>query len=546
VKNRLLILSDDTEIERQIQKINEKHAINFSITVSTLLVDVHTVVKVAGSYPIVLIDLDSIDDPIQQKIVSLMERNRFHQGTIILLKSNPTANEVRSFLKNGAFDILTKPLTIDSVHCLLQELRVGSIKHNQPATAHLDERTISYLKSSLAYDLVFGSVKNAKEIWDRCRLIGLSVVPNTAMVVHIDDFYKNVENKSKQWEQSIRQEVIESVQSYLKETMQETLVIITNTDKIAVLLATRLKNNQVEYKITAKELAVEIQEYVHKNTGYTITIGIGNYYEDARNLHVSYQEAFHAQENKFFIGKNTVIHIGDIEPFRNEAKVILNYDILPLANKVTVGDFVGVKTELISLENMLFSQRNINPQVFNLQIIDILTSIARAAIHGGAKPKDVFYIHHQYSLELKSLETIQEIKQWFGEVIENMLEQVLSSHNEQTLWSVQKAIKYIDQHFDQHITLEEISYYVSLSANYFSNMFKKTTGQSFIEYVSRLRIEKSKELLMDLNYTVYQIANAVGYSDARYFSRVFKTVVGKTPTQYRNSIIGTKFAKEDV
>ena len=328
--------------------------------------------------------------------------------------------------------------------------------------------------------------------------------------------------------------------------MQETLVIITDTDKITLLLATSLKNNQAEYKMIAKELAEEIKEYILKNTGYSITIGIGNYYEDARNLHVSYQEAFHAQENKFFVGKNTVIHIGDVEPFVNEEKLILNYDILPLANKVTVGDLAGVKNEMISLENTLFSQRNINPQVFNLQIIDILTSLARAAIHGGAKPIDVFSIHHQYGQELKNIENIREVKKWFGEAIENMLEQVLASHNEQLLRSVQKAIKYIDQHFEQHITLEEISYYVSLSANYFSNMFKKTTGQSFIEYVSRLKIEKSKELLMDLNYTVYQIATAVGYNDARYFSRVFKAAVGKTPTQYRNSVIGIKFTKGNV
>lgn len=545
VMNSLLIYTNDSKLEKQTKEIMRNHELNLSIEIFSLKDNMSFTTRPLEKSAIIMFDLDLIDESTRRKIALFVKEKGVNRAQLVMLESKPAIDEVRRFLKSGAFDFLPKPLTAESIYQLMQDISAGNRRRIQSNPPTYDKKMISYLKSSLAYDLVFGSVKNSKDIWDRCSVVGLSVVPNTAMVVHIDNFFKMVKNKSKQWEQLIRQEVKEAIRGYLQDAVQETLVIITDPNKIAVLLASKLKNSQLEYKITAKELAEEIKDYVLENTGYSITIGIGNYYEDARNLHISYIEAFHAQENNFFVGRNTVTHIGDVEPFENETKVILNYDILPLAKKVTIGDFIGVKDEIESLKKKLFSQKNINPKVFNLQITDILTSLARAAIHGGAEPKDIFYIHYQYGQELKNMESIVEVKQWFGEAIDNMLDQVLSNSNEQTLRSVQKAIKYIDQHFEKHISLEEISDYVSLSPNYFSNMFKKTTGQSFIEYVSVIRIEKSKEMLMNLNYTVHHIATAIGYTDARYFSRVFKSIVGKTPTQYRNSVIGTKFTKDN-
>lgn len=174
-----------------------------------------------------------------------------------------------------------------------------------------------------------------------------------------------------------------------------------------------------------------------------------------------------------------------------------------------------------------------------------MTTLARAAIHGGSKPKEIFSMHAEFDRQLKNLENLKEIKEWFEKVTNNMLDQVLINHNKQVLKSVQKAINYIDLHFDQPITLEEVSSHVSLSANYFSNMFKKTTGCSLVEYISKLRVERAKVMLMDLSYTVYQIANHVGYNDSRYFSRVFKSLVGKTPSQYRNSLLRPGYKKEE-
>jgi two-component system response regulator YesN len=67
-------------------------------------------------------------------------------------------------------------------------------------------------------------------------------------------------------------------------------------------------------------------------------------------------------------------------------------------------------------------------------------------------------------------------------------------------------------------------------------MFSRELNKNFVEYINEVRIEKAKELLRDVRYKTYEIADRVGIQDARYFSRLFKKHTGMTPTEYRDSL----------
>ena len=102
-----------------------------------------------------------------------------------------------------------------------------------------------------------------------------------------------------------------------------------------------------------------------------------------------------------------------------------------------------------------------------------------------------------------------------------------------TVRPVLKAAAYVEQHYGEHITLEDIAGQVNLSPIYFSGLFKRETGKTFTEYLTDFRIEKGKELLRNSDMNISEIAQALGYQDARYFSKVFKGQVGVKPTDYR-------------
>ncbi len=88
-------------------------------------------------------------------------------------------------------------------------------------------------------------------------------------------------------------------------------------------------------------------------------------------------------------------------------------------------------------------------------------------------------------------------------------------------------------HFHEEIGLELVSEQLHISPEYLSREFKKESGENFIDFLLRLRINKAKEYMRQGNYKTYEIARLVGYHDEKYFSKVFKKTTGFTPSEYR-------------
>lgn len=101
--------------------------------------------------------------------------------------------------------------------------------------------------------------------------------------------------------------------------------------------------------------------------------------------------------------------------------------------------------------------------------------------------------------------------------------------------TMQAAVDYVDGHYMQDVSLSEVAEAVGKSYNYLSKLFREETGMTFVDYLLRVRMEHSRHLLLDVSLSVERVAQAVGYSDAGYYARQFKKVMGVTPNQYRLS-----------
>lgn len=99
---------------------------------------------------------------------------------------------------------------------------------------------------------------------------------------------------------------------------------------------------------------------------------------------------------------------------------------------------------------------------------------------------------------------------------------------------VHRAIQYIRERLDQNITLQEVAGHVHVHPNYFSELFKRETGQNYIEFVRNERIARAKAILTETSAKVSEVARQVGYEDIKYFNQTFKKYTGQTPSQFRN------------
>ena len=117
--------------------------------------------------------------------------------------------------------------------------------------------------------------------------------------------------------------------------------------------------------------------------------------------------------------------------------------------------------------------------------------------------------------------------------MERELKEGLKNSREKERKPVLEAISYIRGHYSEKLSLEEISERSGFNMNYFSELFKKETGKTFTAYLAEVRMEEAKRLLRDTGDAVYEIAEKVGYKDAKFFSQQFAKIVGIKPAEYR-------------
>ena len=159
---------------------------------------------------------------------------------------------------------------------------------------------------------------------------------------------------------------------------------------------------------------------------------------------------------------------------------------------------------------------------------------------GSAKVKqeEMMGIKISYSV-LKSFNNLYEI------LDNNHIEQIRYETNMNTdddidladkLRTVIDAKKFITNNFYNEICLDDVAAHVSLSSAYFSRLFKQETGENFIDYLIKVRMEEAKKLLESSSLKTYEISEKIGYKKSKYFGKLFKNYTGYTPTEYKVKI----------
>ncbi|MBA4496478.1 response regulator [Paenactinomyces guangxiensis] len=98
-----------------------------------------------------------------------------------------------------------------------------------------------------------------------------------------------------------------------------------------------------------------------------------------------------------------------------------------------------------------------------------------------------------------------------------------------------KALSYMHEHYMAPLTLEKVSRYIHVNPSYFSRLFYKETGKLFTDYLTSYRLERAQQLLLRTDLPVYEIAGRVGYSNSKYFLKVFKKQFSMTPGEFRRN-----------
>ncbi|MCL6457416.1 MAG: helix-turn-helix transcriptional regulator, partial [Gorillibacterium sp.] len=137
---------------------------------------------------------------------------------------------------------------------------------------------------------------------------------------------------------------------------------------------------------------------------------------------------------------------------------------------------------------------------------------------------------HKEIVDIDSLPALQE---WLNNHLESVVATKGAGAGASKRVEVTEACQYISLRLGSRISLDEVADHLHLNASYFSRLFKKETGTTFIEYVTSLKMERAKELLDGTHCTVGEICEQLGYDNQSYFIKTFKAHTGATPVEYR-------------
>lgn len=188
-------------------------------------------------------------------------------------------------------------------------------------------------------------------------------------------------------------------------------------------------------------------------------------------------------------------------------------------------DYKNGKQALLTLVKPFYEWDKKRKERFRKQFIQAFTELDLTL------PSDDAVKHYHNSLFRLYPESIA----YFLKIFDMLFAAILAEKTFPTDDPFLYAGAYIQRFYFQKISTREIANYMNLSPDYFSKLFKRKYGISFIDYLTQTRIEASQTLLTETPFTVNEIALELGYQEPNYFTRVFKKIVGIPPTEYRES-----------
>ncbi|MDU0204790.1 AraC family transcriptional regulator [Paenibacillus sp. PFR10] len=299
-----------------------------------------------------------------------------------------------------------------------------------------------------------------------------------------------------------------------------------------------------EVDLFCERLTVKVEEVFRQYIPVSVSLGVSSALEDISTVGQAAAEARASLQRRLFEGG------GKSYWFEKQ----------PNYNSVNVQETKSIALRLSDLENKLFNVvRLINEDVIRTTVDDLFAIWKKNALASSDLPANVL------SLMLRATILIDEIRledrdmgklmstsyientwrkmQVSSDVLELREELVhfllLIAGKLKTLRfqsekePVEKAKTYIEQHLAEDLTLSVVAGEIYLNPSYFSNLFKIQTGENFLNYVTRIRMEKARELLKDRILKLNEIANKIGYQNPKYFTKLFKEYFGITPTDYR-------------
>ena len=471
--------------------------------------------------------------------LSRLVRQELPDTKIIILSGYDEFEYAQEAISIGITDYLVKPIA--GAKLLEAVKKVGKlVQEEQQQRLFLKTFEQERLENiQLSRQKLFRSLASGKrpvsELLKEGREIGLDLVADRYNIVLLQIFSDHqVEGYSE--ERNAAEQAIEK----MTEKMKNILMVELGLEGWGFIIKETDEARSVEQ--TLDEFLEKLQEMIGTYEGIEYFAGVGRAVARLSELNRCFEEANRAFAYRYLRTWNQVIY-SEKEPGNASVDENLNLSALNVEkmDRKSVEQFLktGLRGEVHHFIDEYFAslgEKNIQSLMLRQYVtMDMYFSAVAMLEQLGYDRAELVHRCGDFQTMTTVFSTVEQTKEYLQGVFESAvdLREAVSQKKYSSL--LKDARAYIERNYDQEdISLNKAAASVNLSPNHFSTIFNQETGQTFIEFLTEVRMERAKELLRSTSMKMSEIAFAVGYKDAHYFSYLFKKTQDCTPREYRS------------
>lgn len=396
---------------------------------------------------------------------------------IILVSAYDTFAYAKQAIQYGIKDYILKPGRKSEILSTLNRM-IEEVQKDQKKDES-EKETTSILKESVVFNMI------RRQVDEKTETLLAYFYPK------LQHCYFIVFSKGRHMTEA-------SLKKALNQLLVEKFIVVKVKNAFVVLVIEEKNIEKADQLITAKKLSIVL--------GKDTYLGLGTLFTEIDEASLSYERAYAAC---FYYKANEKSHYGFFSNVESKTKEELMARIVQ-----------EVENGHEDMAKELFKQ---------------------FALETSKADRDRLYIQLQTSLEKHQLipvempiSTLYTDEDW--STFLQLVCMKMSTYN-QSKHTMEVAKQYIEKHFTKPLTLEEVALEVKLSPTYFSKIFKEYFRATFIEYVTKIRMEEARKLIQENEISLKEISFLIGYNDPNYFSRVFKKHYGDSPRQFQSHIL---------
>lgn len=382
------------------------------------------------------------------------------------------------------------------------------------------------------YHILFQKAGNAFDVDEKIAYLQLPIANRhfAVMVVEIDD-YSLWSDRYSADDVGLFRFALNNISQELVSARYPNISTELNDHQIALLV--NLPSIDEAHIASLRETAASLIDTTTRLLRFSVTVGIGDPAEDILQAHRSYEQAVDAVKLKVLLGPGAVVTQDDVRQRpHNEFYYPVQLE-RSLLNNLRTGNEANVKMYLRQLREDITSKGSVERSMIYRVYHRLLDAAIALLVENRMTAEEIFAPDAPPHEQLEKKETLDAIHEWMEQALCTIAGALPSGAKANG--NVEAAIRFIEAHFTEDLSVERISDAVQLNAAYLSRIFKQDTGKTILEYLTIRRIQESKKLLLSTKRNIHEIAQAVGYNNTNSYIRFFRKYEGVTPGEFRKA-----------